>query len=135
MKATTEMPTKAGILNSPRSSIGSPVRCSLTKNATMRTTAATSRADDGGTAPAEVVAPHQREDQAEEAGGERDEADPVDAALLRVLRLRDPGERDEDGDDRRSGTLTKKIQRQPMPLVMAPPMSGPMATAPPMTAP
>ena len=33
------------------------------------------------------------------------------------------------------GTLTKKIQRQPMPLVMAPPMSGPMATAPPMTAP
>ena len=33
------------------------------------------------------------------------------------------------------GTFTKKIQRQPMPLVMAPPMSGPMATAPPMTAP
>ena len=31
------------------------------------------------------------------------------------------------------GTLpTKKIQRQPMPLVMAPPMSGPMATAPPI---
>ena len=33
------------------------------------------------------------------------------------------------------GTLTKKIHRQPMPLVMAPPISGPMATAPPMTAP
>ena len=33
------------------------------------------------------------------------------------------------------GTLTKKIQRQPMPLVMAPPMSGPIATAPPITAP
>ncbi len=33
------------------------------------------------------------------------------------------------------GTFTKKIQRHPMPLVIAPPMSGPMATAPPMTAP
>ena len=33
------------------------------------------------------------------------------------------------------GTFTKKIQRQPMPLVIAPPMSGPMATAPPITAP
>ena len=33
------------------------------------------------------------------------------------------------------GTLTKKIQRQPMPLVMAPPIRGPIATAPPMTAP
>ena len=33
------------------------------------------------------------------------------------------------------GTFTKKIQRQPMPLVMAPPISGPMATAPPITAP
>ncbi len=33
------------------------------------------------------------------------------------------------------GTFTKKIQRQPIPLVMAPPMSGPMATAPPITAP
>ena len=33
------------------------------------------------------------------------------------------------------GTFTKKIQRQPMPLVMAPPMRGPIATAPPMTAP
>ncbi len=33
------------------------------------------------------------------------------------------------------GTLTKKIQRQPMALVMAPPTSGPTATAPPMTAP
>ena len=33
------------------------------------------------------------------------------------------------------GTFTKKIQRQPMPLVMAPPIRGPMATAPPMTAP
>ena len=33
------------------------------------------------------------------------------------------------------GMLTKKIQRQPMPLVMAPPTSGPMATAPPITAP
>ena len=33
------------------------------------------------------------------------------------------------------GTLTKKIQRHPMPLVMAPPMSGPTATAPPITAP
>ena len=33
------------------------------------------------------------------------------------------------------GTLTKKIQRQPMPLVMAPPTSGPTATAPPVTAP
>ena len=29
------------------------------------------------------------------------------------------------------GTLTKKIQRQPIPLVMAPPTSGPTATAPP----
>ena len=33
------------------------------------------------------------------------------------------------------GTLTKKIQRHPMPLVMAPPMRGPIATAPPITAP
>ena len=33
------------------------------------------------------------------------------------------------------GTLTKKIQRQPMPLVMAPPIRGPIATAPPITAP
>ena len=33
------------------------------------------------------------------------------------------------------GMLTKKIQRQPMPLVRAPPISGPMATAPPITAP
>ena len=33
------------------------------------------------------------------------------------------------------GMLTKKIHRQPMPLVMAPPTSGPMATAPPTTAP
>ena len=33
------------------------------------------------------------------------------------------------------GRLRKKIQRQPMPLVMAPPTSGPMATAPPSTAP
>ena len=33
------------------------------------------------------------------------------------------------------GMLTKKIQRHPMPLVMAPPTSGPMATAPPITAP
>ena len=33
------------------------------------------------------------------------------------------------------GRLTKKIQRQPMLLVMAPPTRGPMATAPPSTAP
>jgi hypothetical protein len=33
------------------------------------------------------------------------------------------------------GTLTKKIHRQPIPLVMAPPISGPIATAPPMTPP
>ena len=33
------------------------------------------------------------------------------------------------------GRLRKKIQRQPMPSVMAPPTNGPMATAPPMTAP
>ncbi len=33
------------------------------------------------------------------------------------------------------GTLTKKIQRHPMALVMAPPTSGPTATAPPVTAP
>jgi len=33
------------------------------------------------------------------------------------------------------GTLTKKIHRQPHALVIAPPISGPMATAPPMTAP
>ena len=33
------------------------------------------------------------------------------------------------------GMLTKKIHRQPMPLVMAPPISGPTATAPPITAP
>ena len=33
------------------------------------------------------------------------------------------------------GMLTKKIHRQPMPLVMAPPRRGPMATAPPTTAP
>ena len=34
-----------------------------------------------------------------------------------------------------TGTLTKKIHRQPSPLVSAPPMSGPTATAPPITAP
>ena len=34
-----------------------------------------------------------------------------------------------------TGTFTKKIQRQPSPLVRAPPMSGPTATAPPITAP
>ena len=33
------------------------------------------------------------------------------------------------------GRLMKKIQRHPMPLVMAPPRSGPMARAPPRTAP
>ncbi len=33
------------------------------------------------------------------------------------------------------GTFTKKIHRHPMPLVMAPPTSGPTATAPPITAP
>ena len=33
------------------------------------------------------------------------------------------------------GMLMKKIHRQPMPLVMAPPTNGPMATAPPTTAP
>ena len=33
------------------------------------------------------------------------------------------------------GTFTKKIHRHPMPLVMAPPISGPTATAPPITAP
>ena len=34
-----------------------------------------------------------------------------------------------------TGTLTKKIHRQPSPLVSAPPMRGPTATAPPITAP
>ena len=33
------------------------------------------------------------------------------------------------------GTLTKKIQRHPTPVVRAPPTSGPTATAPPRTAP
>ena len=33
------------------------------------------------------------------------------------------------------GMLMKKIHRHPMPLVNAPPTSGPMATAPPITAP
>ncbi len=33
------------------------------------------------------------------------------------------------------GRFTKKIQRHPIPLVMAPPSSGPIATAPPTTAP
>ncbi len=33
------------------------------------------------------------------------------------------------------GMLRKKIHRQPIPVVMAPPISGPMATAPPTTAP
>jgi hypothetical protein len=34
-----------------------------------------------------------------------------------------------------TGTLMKKIHRQPIPLVMAPPTRGPTATAPPRTAP
>jgi hypothetical protein len=34
-----------------------------------------------------------------------------------------------------TGTFTKKIHRQPSPLVSAPPISGPTATAPPITAP
>ena len=79
VKATIERPTKAGILNRPRSSIGSAVQRSLTKKATMRTAAADEQADDGGAAPAEVVAPHEREHEQEEADRERDEADPVDA--------------------------------------------------------
>jgi hypothetical protein len=33
------------------------------------------------------------------------------------------------------GRLTKKIHRHPIPLVRAPPSKGPMATAPPITAP
>jgi hypothetical protein len=33
------------------------------------------------------------------------------------------------------GTFTKKIHRHPIPDVMAPPISGPTATAPPTTAP
>ena len=33
------------------------------------------------------------------------------------------------------GTFRKKIQRQPMPLVIAPPTRGPTATAAPVTAP
>ena len=33
------------------------------------------------------------------------------------------------------GTLTKKIHSQPMPVVMTPPITGPIATAAPVTAP
>ena len=125
VNATTERPTKAGILNRPRSSMGSAVCSSLTKNATMRTADADEQPDDGRTAPAEVVAAHEREHEHEQAGRERDEADPVDAArrcgsfdsaiLANVMTTATTP----------MGTLTKKIQRQPMPLVMAPPIEGP----------
>ena len=60
----------------------------------------------------------------EQAAGERDEADPVDAAaaagrcdsaiLASVMKMATIP----------MGTLTKKIQRHPMALVMAPPTSG-----------
>ena len=89
---------------------------------------------DPGAAPAAVVAPDEGEHQHEQGDGEGDEAHPVDAArgrvrdswiLVRVMTMATTP----------MGTLTKKIHRQPTPLVMAPPTSGPTATAPPITAP
>ena len=57
------------------------------------------QADRRGAAPAEVVPPHQREHEQEQAHRERDEADPVDPARSQVFGLGDLRERDEHGDD------------------------------------
>ena len=54
--------------------------------------------DGGAAAPTEVVAPHEREHEQEQAHGEGDEAHPVDLARPQVLRLGDLGEGDEDRD-------------------------------------
>ena len=100
----------------------------------MRTADADQQADDGRAAPAEVVAPHQREDQQKRL------TEKVTKPTQSIRRVR--GSLDSaiwvkvmTTATTPMGTLTKKIQRQPMPLVMAPPISGPMATAPPITAP
>ena len=91
-----------------------------------------SRPDDGA-APAVVVPAYQREDEHEEAA--ENETKPIQSIRRSlVLRLCDLGQRTSMATTP-MGTLTKKIQRQPIPLVIAPPMSGPTATAPPITAP
>ncbi len=134
VNATTDRPTNAGVLKSVRSSMGSGVRISLTKNATMssadptksptmaallqprvlpRTRAKTS----AKRLPEKVTNPTQ---SIRRVRGSFDSA-----ILANVIRTAMTP----------MGTFTKKIQRHPMPLVMAPPMRGPTATAPPITAP
>ena len=134
VKAATERPAKAGILKRPRSNMGSLLRASLTKKPTMSTAAPTRR-------PTIVALPQPRSLPRTSANTSANKlaenvTNPTqstwrtrvsfDSAILaNVMRMATTP----------MGTLTKKIQRHPMPLVMAPPISGPTATAPPMTAP
>ena len=120
VKATTDMPTKAGILNRPRSSIGWAVSRSLTTKAAMsraeptnkativvlpqprslpRTSPKTSR----NRLPENVTKPTQ--------SMRRRRSSRDSATLARVRKMATTP----------MGTLTKKIQRHPMALVMAPP--------------
>ncbi len=97
-KATVESPTKAGILNRPRSSIGSAVKRSLMKKPTMRTAAPASRLTVVALPQPKSLPRTSANTKQEEAHREGDEAHPVDPTRAQVLRLGDLGERDEHGD-------------------------------------
>ena len=134
MKAVVDSPTKAGILKRPRSSIGSLVYRSLTKKATMSTAAPTSR-------PMVLSLPQPKSLPRTSANTSRKRlTEKVTKPTQSMLRSRRSSDlaiwvKVMKTAMAPMGTFTKKIHRHPMPLVMAPPISGPMATAPPMTAP
>ena len=134
VNATMDTPTKAGRLKSDE--VEHRIACPLLvdEEDDHEDDRAGEEADGRRRSTSPVVAAHEREDQEEEAGGERDEPDPVDARVcgsfdcairVKVTKMATTP----------IGTLTKKIHRQPMALVMAPPTNGPTATAPPMTPP
>ena len=134
VKATIDVPTIAGLRNRLRSSMGSLCRHSATTNTTSKT-AEPINPPTIWTLPQPAALPRTSANTSKKSAVEND-TNPIQSMRRSLCSL--------EASTRANviamatmptGTLTKKIQRQPNPLVIAPPMSGPTATAPPMTAP
>ena len=112
-------------------SIGSRARSSQATNAMPSSSAAAERADDLGAAPARRVAAHEAPHDAERRARDEPQPGQVERAVgPAALRQPAQDERDEREPD---GTLSQKIHCQASPSAIAPPTSGPLATASPVT--
>ena len=134
VNATALAPTNAGLRKSDRSSIGRSGASSTTRNTTIRT----ADADEQATIwvePQPLSFPRTSAKTSRNSDArERDQAEPVDAARVRVARLARPASWSGRPRRSRSGRSRRRSTPSRSPEVMTPPTSGPTATAPPITA-